>query len=98
MLFAVIFTDKPNHGALRAEYLDAHIQWVDEHKNVVLVAGSLRDEPQQVPRGGLWIVEADSKGAVLALMTSDPFYACGLRQSVEVLRWSKALPHHKALI
>ena len=25
------------------------------------------------------------------LMTSDPFYTCGLRQGVKVLHWSKAL-------
>lgn len=48
-------------------------------------------EPQAVPRGGLWVVEAPSKEAVLALVQSDPFYTCGLRQDVEVLHWSKAL-------
>jgi hypothetical protein len=98
MLFAVMFTDNPGHGALRAEHLDAHIDWVDDHKDVVLVAGSLRDEPQAVPRGGLWVVEAQSKAAVLELMKTDPFYTCGLRQSVEVLYWSKALQDHKALV
>lgn len=91
MLFAVLFTDKPDHGALRAQHLDAHIRWVAQHQDAVLVAGSLRVEPGQVPKGGLWIVEAPSKEAVLALMKSDPFHTCGLRQGVEVLHWSKAL-------
>jgi len=93
MLFAVIFTDKPGHGHLRARHLDAHIAWVAEHQDSVLVAGSLRVELGDVPKGGLWIVEAPSKGAVLDLMTSDPFYICGLREKVEVLHWSKALDH-----
>lgn len=91
MLFAVIFTDKPGHGALRAEYLKAHIDWVAQHQDTVLVAGSLRAEPEAVPKGGLWVVEAPSKDAVLDLMKSDPFYLCGLRERVEVLHWSKAL-------
>ena len=98
MLFAVLLTDKPNQGALRAEYLDAHVRWVDEHKDVVLVAGSLREEPRSVPRGGLWIVDADSKDAVLELLRTDPFSNCGLRASVEVLYWTKALQNHKALV
>ena len=98
MLFAVIFTDKPGHEKLRAEQLSAHIQWVDQHKDVVLVAGSLREEPQDVPRGGLWVVEANSKESVLELMKTDPFYSCGLRQGVEVLHWSKALQDHKAMV
>lgn len=91
MLFAVLFTDKPGQGALRAENLQAHIDWVAEHRASVRVAGSLRTEPDAVPKGGLWIVEAAGKAAVLDLMKSDPFYLCGLRQDVEVLHWSKAL-------
>lgn len=98
MLFAVLFTDKPGHGALRAEQLQAHIDWVDAHKEQVLVAGSLRHEPSDVPKGGLWVVEAPSKQAVMDLMSSDPFYTCGLRHSVEVLYWSKALARHQALV
>ena len=91
MLFAVLFTDKPGQGALRAEHLEAHIAWVADHRGTVLVAGSLRAEPQAVPKGGLWVVEAASKEAVLDLMKSDPFYTCGLRENVEVLHWSKAI-------
>lgn len=91
MLFAVLFTDKPGHGALRAEHLEAHVRWVARHRGSVLVAGSLRVEPGAVPKGGLWIVEAPGKPEVLDLMKSDPFYTCGLRQHVEVLHWSKAL-------
>ena len=98
MLFAVLFIDKPGQGALRAAQLAAHIAWVDAHKEQVLVAGSLRENPADVPKGGLWVVQAPDKAAVRALMQADPFYTCGLRQSVEVLHWSKALEHHHALI
>lgn len=98
MLFAVIFTDKPGHGALRAQHLAAHVDWVAQHKGQVLVAGSLRHEPQDVPKGGLWVVEAGSKAAVLELMKTDPFYTCGLREQIEVLHWNKALPDHQALV
>ena len=95
MLFAVIFRDKPGHGHVRQQWLDAHIRWVDEHSAVVRVAGSLRREPGDVPGdvpiGGLWIVEAESKAAVDALLRTDPFWTAGLRESVEILHWSKAL-------
>ena len=91
MLFAVVFHDRPGQGVLRAEHLQAHIDWLADHQAMVRVAGSLREEPGQVPKGGLWIVEAPSKDAVVQLMQTDPFWTCGLRQSVEVLHWSKAL-------
>ncbi len=98
MLFAVLFTDKPGQGALRAAQLAAHIAWLDANKEKVLVAGSLRESPADVPKGGLWVVQAPDKAAVHGLMQTDPFYTCGLRQSVEVLHWSKALESHQALI
>ncbi len=91
MLFAVIFNDRAGQGALRAEHLQAHIGWVAEHADTVRVAGSLRVEPGEVPKGGLWIVEAESKKAVHLLIQGDPFWTCGLRERVEVLHWSKAL-------
>ena len=91
MLFVVLFTDFPGHGALRAQHLQAHIDWVAEHADTVRVAGSLRVEPGDVPKGGLWIVEAESKEAIHQLMQTDPFWTCGLRERVEVLHWNKAL-------
>lgn len=91
MLFAVLFADRPDQGALRAEHLQAHIDWVAKHQDTVRIAGSLREEPGQTPKGGLWIVEAPSKDSVHQLMQSDPFWTSGLRESVQVLHWSKAL-------
>lgn len=83
---------------VRAEHLAAHVDWVAKHKDVILVAGSLRHEPGQVPRGGLWIVEAKDKEAIEHLIRTDPFQLCGLRLGHEILHWSKALPDHKASI
>jgi len=90
MLFAVIFRDRPGQGPLRQQWLDAHIRWVDAHSTTVRVAGSLRRDPDEVPIGGLWIVEAESKQAVDALLRTDPFWTAGLREGVEILHWSKA--------
>lgn len=98
MLFAVLFQDNPGRGELRSVHLAAHIEWVARHPDLILVAGSLRSEPEDVPRGGLWVVEAASKADVCALIKSDPFSACGLRESFEVLHWSKAIPGRKTLV
>lgn len=96
MLFAVLFTDKPGHNLLRVEYLQSQFDWVDKNKHVVLVAGSLRIEPQYDPKGELSMVEAQSKDDVMQILATDPFYTCGLRQSIEVLHFSKAFEHHFA--
>lgn len=92
MLFAVILRNKPDQAELGAQYREAHIQWLDEHRDAVRVAGSLREAFDATPVGGLWVVEAPSKEAVLALLVTDPYFTCGLRQSHEVLHWRKAFP------
>jgi len=98
MLFAVVFTDKPDQGDLRAAHLQAHIAWLEQHKDIIPVGGSLRQEMGQTPKGGLWVAEADSKEQIEELLKSDPFFIAGLRQSHEILHWCKANADRKALI
>lgn len=98
MLFAVLFADKPGLGELRTRHLQAHIEWLELNKDVIPVGGSLRQELGQVPRGGLWIAEANSKNQLEDLLKTDPFYIAGLRQSYEILHWSKANEERKVLI
>lgn len=61
MLFAILFTDKPDLSHVRAANLQAHIEWLEINKEIIPVAGSLRSELQAAPKGGLWIAQAESK-------------------------------------
>ena len=95
MLFVVRFTDKPGTLPLRQQFLPAHVEWLDEQKSTILVAGSVRPEPDAAPVGGVWIVEAESKAAIETLLKSDPFWLNGIRQGYEILHWHKAFPDRK---
>jgi len=98
MLFAVLFIDHPGRAQLRADHLQAHIDWLEQHKDVIQVGGSLRREPSETPKGGLWIAQADSKQIIDELLQTDPFFLAGLRQSYEILHWSKANSERQVLI
>ena len=98
MLFAVRFYDRTDCANVRREYMPAHIAWLDEHRQMVLVGGSLRKEKGENPVGGLWLVEAPDKNAVEALISSDPFTIQGLRENYEIFFWSKAFPERKASV
>ena len=91
-LFAIRFHDKPGAGELRRQLLQAHVEWVAAHQDVLRVAGSLRESPDATPVGGLWVVRASDKAAVEALIATDPFTTGGLRAGWEMFYWSKALP------
>jgi len=98
MLFAVRFHDRTDCGNVRREYMQEHIAWLDEHRQTVLVGGSLRIEQGENPVGGLWLVEAPDKIAVEALISSDPFTILGLREYYEIFFWSKAFPDRKVSV
>lgn len=98
MLFIVQFTDKPGGLALRNQLLSAHLEWLEAHRTTVLVAGSLRHEPDSAPVGGCWVVDADGKEDVEGLLRSDPFWIGGLRATCQVFHWSKAFPDRLTLV
>jgi uncharacterized protein YciI len=95
MLFVIRFTDKPGRQAVREQYLDAHISWIDQRRESILVAGSLREDTNSNPIGAFWIVEAENKRDATKIFQSDPFWTNGLRQKVEIYYWSKAFPDEK---
>lgn len=98
MLFDVLFTDKPGHGDVRARHLQAHVEWLERNKDVLPVGGSLRHALGELPVGGLWVAQAESKAQLDDLIKSDPFFLAGLRQRYEILHWSKANAERMVLI
>lgn len=98
MLFVIRFVDKPDNQEVRNKYLDAHIVWLDERRDSILAAGSLREELDSNPMGALWLVKTGSRSEAEKLFRSDPFWTNGLRESVEILHWSKAFPDEQNLL
>lgn len=83
---------------MRERLLPDHLKWLNEHRQQVLIAGSLRADGSEVAIGACWIVEAEKTSDVEALFQSDPFWTGGLHARFEILRWSKAFPERKAMI
>lgn len=92
MLFVVTFRDRPDRLWIRDRFLAAHLEWLENHRAAVRIAGSLRADPDQAPLGALWIVQADGRQQVEDLLRTDPFFVQGLRQEYEIRHWSKAFP------
>lgn len=90
MMFAVRFYDKPGHLALRNAILQAHLDWLALQRDTILIAGSLREAPNEGAVGGLWIVRAADRAQVEALIQTDPFWMQGLRERVEIHSWHRA--------
>ncbi len=94
MLFIVKLADKPGSTALREQYLADHRAWLAANLAHIRITGALRTDPAGAPVGGLWIVEAETKAQVEALLVEDPFWKQGLRAGVDVWHWSRGFPEN----
>ncbi|ARV18049.1 hypothetical protein AEP_01096 [Curvibacter sp. AEP1-3] len=94
MLFIVQFedidTDQPERLPERALHMSNHVAFLAAHGDCVVASGALRDTPDGVPQGGIWILNVDSKAEAESLYQEDPFWKAGLRKSVKVSHWAKA--------
>lgn len=90
MRWAALFTDHPDGGDIRMEHTEAHQAYLRENKGKIVLAGAMRPEPGGIPKGGLWIFEAETREEVEAIIAEDPFQIHGLRATTQVLAWGTA--------
>jgi uncharacterized protein len=88
MIYSVLFTDNPARADQRQRFMPDHLAFLERNAARIRAAGPLK-EADGTPAGGLWLVEAESAEAVIALTREDPFWLTGLRQSVRVLEWTQ---------
>ena len=71
------------------ERRDAHVAFAKAHPEL-LIGGGLKPDVGDEFCGALWIVEAESRADVEALIRADPFYVKDLR-NFEIYTWGKIL-------
>ena len=96
--WAVIFTDTPDMLAIRAKkhLRDAHVAYVKDHPEL-LIGGGLKPDPDADFCGAMWIVNADTKSAVIELVANDPFYHADYR-TYQIFTWGKILEDRTAVL
>lgn len=96
MKFIILFEDAANADPnIRSTHMKAHLGFLEERG--VEAAGPL-DDPKNMGRDGLWIVEAPDVDAVEALVREDPFWPTGLRASYTVIPWKQVFANGQRLI
>jgi uncharacterized protein YciI len=98
MLYVVLFTDDPDRAEARQRLMQAHLVFLEEHKDRIRAAGPLREVQSGVGAGGLWLVDAENHDAVTRLIHKDPFWPTGLRKDVRNLQWQQVFADGRRLI
>ena len=93
MRFVIRLYDNTDKIMVRSRYMQSHLEYLADNAEEIVVAGSLRENPDSNPIGALWIIESETKTRAVELVESDPFFVNGLRENYEIFHWAKAFGH-----
>jgi uncharacterized protein len=83
MLFAVTIEDKPGMAATRRSVRADHLDWLERHRAMLVIAGPIMDaEGNSI--GSVRVIEAPDRAAVEALTEGDPFARAGCFARVSI--------------
>jgi uncharacterized protein YciI len=91
MLFTVTCTDKPGALQLRLDNRPAHLDHITKVK-AITVGGPVFADDGETFVGSFFIMEADNREEVEALMAQDPYVKAGLFESIVIRKFKHTLP------
>jgi uncharacterized protein len=86
MLYIVYQLDKPNAQDIRHRTREAHLAYLDRHKDILVLGGALLADDGVGRLGSVLIVNVPSRAAADAFSADEPFRKAGLFQSVSITR------------
>ena len=92
MLYVLFCEDKPDSESLRLANRDNHLKWVGTKGDQVRLAGPMLSDDGEQMLGSMFIIEADSAGAVRAFNGEDPYTVAGLWGNVTVHGFRQVVP------
>jgi uncharacterized protein YciI len=90
MRWIAIFDDDEGRESVRKEHSAAHFDYLAANRDKIVIADGLRPAPGEWYRGGLWVMEVDSRDEAARLVEGDPYFRQGLGKSYRLLVWGKA--------
>jgi uncharacterized protein YciI len=87
--WVAIFDDPPEMMQVRAEREGMHFEYLERHRDRILIGGGLRESPGGAFTGGLWVLETESREEAVRVIENDPYFQPGLRR-YRLLVWGKA--------
>lgn len=86
MLYIIYQIDKPEAQALRAQTREAHLAYLDRHKDILVLGGALLADGGDGRLGSVLIINVPSRQAAEAFSANEPFRKAGLFRSVSITR------------
>ena len=86
MLYIIYQLDKPDTKALRERTRDAHLAYLDRHRDILVLGGALLEDEGSARLGSVLVINVPSREAAEAFSAEEPFRKAGLFKSVAITR------------
>ena len=90
-VFLVHGRDGPGTAQLRVDHLEGHLEHVERHWQRYVIAGPVRPDPGGDIVGSVLLIIAEDEEDARALCDGDPYFACGLFETVTVQAFTPAV-------
>ena len=91
MFFVIDCEDKPNHLEVRLENREAHLNYLRDFEQQLIMAGPFLDADDQMI-GSMLIMAFDNQAEAQSFCAADPYTLAGLFDQVQIRPWRKVLP------
>jgi uncharacterized protein YciI len=85
MLYIMYNEDRPDGQAIRAATREAHLAYLERHKNIVVLAGGTLGEDGS-RTGSVFIINVPGREAAEKFSAEEPFRKAGLFRTVKITR------------
>ena len=91
MLYLLYLEDDPAVSKkIRAEKLEAHLAYLAEHRDIILLGGAMLDDDGVTRVGSAFVVNVANRRQAESFSENEPFRRAGLYASVRIRRMRRA--------
>lgn len=87
MLFVVMAENRPGTAQLRLDTVDAHVTYLDAHKDRFVASGPMLSDDGQEVNGTFLVLDMPDRQALDRFMADEPYNRAGVLGAIDVRRW-----------
>jgi uncharacterized protein YciI len=86
MLWIIYQVDRPNGAPIRAANKNAHLAYLEEHKDILVLGGALLADDGVERSGSCLLINVPDRATAERFSENEPFRRAGLFESVQIRR------------
>jgi uncharacterized protein YciI len=86
LLWIIYQVDRPDGASIRSAARASHLQYLEEHKDILVLGGALLADDSDERLGSCLIINVPNRAAADAFSENEPFRKAGLFASVSIRR------------